>query len=77
MLKLLSEDPANYADAPREGIRRILEEVGGPLAWVHLIPARPTSPEALSCVSVRLQAEAQLAAHVQARRTWVKPSFGP
>ena len=27
VLKLLSEDPANYADAPREGIRRILEEV--------------------------------------------------
>lgn len=33
-LKLLSEDPARYADAPREGIRRILaavaaEETGG------------------------------------------------
>jgi len=28
-LKLLSEDPENYADAPREGIRRILEEVTG------------------------------------------------
>lgn len=26
-LKLLSEDPANYADAPREGIRRILHQV--------------------------------------------------
>lgn len=25
--KLLSVDPANYEDAPREGIRRILEEV--------------------------------------------------
>ena len=25
--KLLSEDPSNYPDAPREGIRRILEEV--------------------------------------------------
>eukprot|EP00041_Stephanoeca_diplocostata_P036137 m.1303321 g.1303321 ORF g.1303321 m.1303321 type:complete len:1307 (-) comp24810_c0_seq15:248-4168(-) len=25
VLKLLSEDPSNYADAPREGIRRILE----------------------------------------------------
>ncbi|HHD57474.1 MAG TPA: hypothetical protein ENK89_07355, partial [Desulfobulbaceae bacterium] len=24
VVKLLSEDPANYADAPREGIRRIL-----------------------------------------------------
>jgi len=28
-LKLLSEDPDNYADAPREGIRRILERVTG------------------------------------------------
>ena len=25
--KLLSVDPSNYSDAPREGIRRILEEV--------------------------------------------------
>eukprot|EP00127_Corallochytrium_limacisporum_P003388 Clim_evm16s149 gene=Clim_evmTU16s149 len=29
VLKLLSEDPSNYADAPREGIRRILQEVTG------------------------------------------------
>lgn len=29
VLKLLSEDPRNYPDAPREGIRRILEEVTG------------------------------------------------
>ncbi len=28
-LKLLSEDPGNYADAPREGIRRILEQETG------------------------------------------------
>ena len=28
VLKLLSEDPANYADAPTEGIRRVLEQVG-------------------------------------------------
>jgi len=28
-LKLLSEDPANYPDAPREGIRRVLEAVTG------------------------------------------------
>lgn len=26
-LKLLSVDPAKYSDAPREGIRRILQEV--------------------------------------------------
>ena len=29
VVKLLSEDPDNYADAPREGIRRILEDVNG------------------------------------------------
>jgi len=27
VMKLLSEDPANYPDAPREGIRRILQQV--------------------------------------------------
>lgn len=27
VMKLLSEDPSNYPDAPREGIRRILEQV--------------------------------------------------
>lgn len=27
VMKLLSVDPSNYSDAPREGIRRILEEV--------------------------------------------------
>ena len=27
VMKLLSEDPANYQDAPREAIRRIIEEV--------------------------------------------------
>ena len=27
VFKLLSEDPHNYPDAPREGIRRIMEEV--------------------------------------------------
>ncbi|CAN7988046.1 unnamed protein product [Ixodes hexagonus] len=29
LMKLLSEDPANYADAPREGIHRILEQETG------------------------------------------------
>ena len=39
VLKLLSEDPANYVDAPTEGIRRILEQVvraewwGGEEPW--------------------------------------------
>lgn len=28
VMKLLSVDPLNYSDAPREGIRRILEQVG-------------------------------------------------
>lgn len=27
VMKLLSVDPTNYSDAPREGIRRILESV--------------------------------------------------
>ena len=27
VMKLLSEDPANYLDAPREGIQRILQQV--------------------------------------------------
>jgi 5-oxoprolinase (ATP-hydrolysing) len=27
VMKLLSEDPENYQDAPREAIRRILQEV--------------------------------------------------
>ena len=29
IVKLLSEDPQNYSDAPREGIRRIMESVTG------------------------------------------------
>ena len=29
VVKLLSKDPQNYADAPREGIRRIMESVTG------------------------------------------------
>jgi 5-oxoprolinase (ATP-hydrolysing) len=29
VIKLLSEDPDNYPDAPREGIRRVLESVTG------------------------------------------------
>ena len=33
VVKLLSEDPINYPDAPREGIRRILEDItGAPVA---------------------------------------------
>lgn len=32
VLKLLSEDPQHYKDAPTEGIRRILEEVSNSFA---------------------------------------------
>lgn len=34
-LKLLSEDPARYSDAPREGIRRILKEVCIKVVIIH------------------------------------------
>ncbi len=47
VVKLLSEDPGKYADAPREGIRRILQEVtgqpfpaegfdSGPIEWIRM-----------------------------------------
>lgn len=29
IFKLLSEDPSNYADAPTEAVRRVLEQVEG------------------------------------------------
>jgi 5-oxoprolinase (ATP-hydrolysing) len=41
VLKLLSEDPQNYEDAPREGIRRILTEVTGSFVPDHDIDAAP------------------------------------
>jgi len=41
VLKLLSEDPQNYEDAPREGIRRILTEVTGSFVPDHGINAAP------------------------------------
>ncbi len=34
-MKLLSVDPSNYSDAPREGIRRILQEVIYNFAFAH------------------------------------------
>lgn len=37
VMKLLSEDPANYPDAPREAIRRILQEVGRAAAFLFII----------------------------------------
>lgn len=41
VMKLLSEDPANYADAPREGIRRFLEaELGVSLPRNEKIPTQ-------------------------------------
>lgn len=33
VLKLLSEDPLNYPDAPREAIRRILSQVKTTPTW--------------------------------------------
>ena len=41
VVKLLSEDPRRYADAPREGIRRILEDVTGRKMPPHGIDAGP------------------------------------
>lgn len=37
VMKLLSVDPQNYEDAPREAIRRILEEVGFACRYVSFI----------------------------------------
>jgi 5-oxoprolinase (ATP-hydrolysing) len=42
VLKLLSEDPENYNDAPAEGIRRVLEMVSG-----DPIPRRSPIPKGL------------------------------
>ena len=42
VVKLLSEDPLNYGDAPREGIRRILEEVGS-LLYMSSNVGKPVS----------------------------------
>ena len=39
VVKLLSEDPQNYADAPREGIRRILAETTGMNIPKNSVPA--------------------------------------
>lgn len=46
-IKLLSEDPANYADAPREGIRRVLEQVAG-------VPLPPPQLTAHGIASIRM-----------------------
>lgn len=47
VVKLLSEDPQNYADAPREGIRRILQETTG-------IMISPTDVEAVDIDWIRM-----------------------
>ena len=39
VIKLLSEDPANYADAPREGIRRVLSDCLGEEISPEAVPA--------------------------------------
>lgn len=41
VLKLLSSDPKNYADAPTEGIARVLEEYSGQ----HIDRAKPIPAE--------------------------------
>ena len=43
--KLLSEDPANYPDAPREGIRRIMERIQG-----RTIPAHDFSSQGIAAI---------------------------
>ena len=35
VMKLLSEDPVNYPDAPREAIRRIIGEVSTAIATIN------------------------------------------
>ena len=40
VLKLLSEDPENYPDAPREGVRRILEVSPMPCVLLHELSIR-------------------------------------
>ena len=50
VVKLLSQDPANYADAPIEGIRRILEQVTG-----KSFPRnQPLQTDYFSSVSIRM-----------------------
>ena len=45
VLKLLSEDPRNYADAPTEGIRRLLEGAGQVTP-----PGTPINTSAIECI---------------------------
>jgi len=49
VLKLLSVDPANYSDAPTEGIRRILEEVSALNTTLFCIPAYVSHSSELAC----------------------------
>ena len=37
VMKLLSEDPLNYPDAPREAIRRIIQEVNTSVVIAHWV----------------------------------------
>ena len=51
VLKLLSVDPANYPDAPREGIRRVLEAEGAGGG----VPVPRSQPLDTSCIaSIRM-----------------------
>jgi 5-oxoprolinase (ATP-hydrolysing) len=48
-MKLLSVDPANYPDAPREGIRRILEEVSEMLVSILEVSDVPARGQFKNC----------------------------
>ena len=62
VMKLLSEDPANYQDAPREAIRRILQEVSRLLTMeVRAAAFQLTVLNALAC---NLCVHAMCIAHV-------------
>ena len=56
-LKLLSDDPGNYRDAPTEAIRRILEEVTllvfENLCKAKFIGSSPSTPEMRTFLTVR------------------------
>jgi len=51
VMKLLSVDPANYADAPREGIRRILEEVSEMLFSIFEVSALRARGQFKNCAN--------------------------
>ena len=68
-LKLLSEDPANYESAPREGIRRILEEATGvPIPRDAPVPTERIEWIRMGTTVVRRDASSRLFVLLLARR---------